>query len=223
MNRKMLVQSLKDSKAQVLFAFLFARCVLDVQEIQSWTGLKRETIYKAVDSLEGMGLLGHQVLAHGRKVYLPDGDMLPLFQESTLWTSGKLIDVVANSETPLPTITTTLTTIDQESTKRTSEEKAALNAVLSEYQIIGAKREQLIKCEWVNADYVRAHCKAAEAEQWDNPIGMAIYRMINQVAAPAMRENEHPASCKCAKCKTADFFGRKSMYTGDDNADFIEH
>jgi hypothetical protein len=90
MNPQILVQSLKGSKAHVLLAFIFARAALDIDGLKMWTGLKRQTIYDACDALEAMGLLGTQVLSHGRKLWIPAGAMLPLMnmelQESEKWT-----------------------------------------------------------------------------------------------------------------------------------------
>jgi hypothetical protein len=205
MNAKMLVQSLRDSKAQIMFAFLFAGHAMDNEEIQTWTGLKRQTIDAHLKGLEGMGLLAHQTAAHGRQVWLPSSEVLPIFQMSQKWTSDPLIVDVAISKGELPSITTTITNIGQMSTKRTSEELAALKVALNEYKIIGKRREQLIACEWVDADYVRAHCKAAEGEQWDSPVGMAIYRMLEQVPPPAVRGNG------------------KNKYVEGQYVDYIEH
>lgn len=101
MNPQLLVQSLKGSKGHVLIAFLFARAALDIHELKAWTGLKRETIYDACASLEAMGLLGTQTLAHGRTLWLPAGDMLPLMGEQ-FQMSGKRTSGIAE----LPTTTT---------------------------------------------------------------------------------------------------------------------
>lgn len=102
MKPKVLIRSLKGSAAQVLLAFLFARRAMDVKEIQSWTNLKRETIYNCLPALEGL-VVKQGSLAHGREVFAPGGDLLPFFQ--------MLMDFTDNPE---------LETGSQESVKRTS-------------------------------------------------------------------------------------------------------
>lgn len=99
----------------------------------------------------------------------------------------------------VPTITTTTTTTRDEkrekrvfhsqsdsSQDRDPAEWAALKLALDEYQIIGPKRKALIACEWVSGEYVRAHVKYAKGENanWDNPVGMAINRMLDGLDAP---------------------------------------
>jgi hypothetical protein len=86
--KRLFVQSLTGSKAQIVLAFFLAGCAMDVKEIQAWTGLKRQTVYDSLIALAGVGIVGKQTLAHGRIVWLPGGDMLPLFQMSEKWTSG---------------------------------------------------------------------------------------------------------------------------------------
>ncbi len=109
---------------------------------------------------------------------------------------------------------------------RTSDKEAALKVVLDEYGIVGRKRQQLISCEWVDADYVRAHVEYARGElsHWDNPVGMAITRMLEKVpSSSAIQGNkqskrgdplicetchqtpcicsEHDDDCMCAYCR----------------------
>jgi len=223
-----LVRSLKGSPAQILLAFLFVRRAMDVQEIHEWTGLKRETIYQALPALEGL-VVRQSVMAHGREIFAPGGDLLPFFQTmidfteepetvsreiqmSEKRTSGIDSVVVDDLSLNRASITTTTTTIGQESEKRTPGEMVALNAVLDEYVIIGAKRKQLIACEWVDAAYVRVCVEQAKNEpaNWDNPVGMAITRMLEHVPMPSTRENGHAENCRCEKCKVDDFFGQKA-------------
>jgi len=87
-------------------------------------------------------------------------------------------------------------------TSRSDEESAALAAALRSWAIIGKKAAELIACEWVSADYVLAHVEFAKAEEkWNGGhVGMAITRMIAQVAQPARRENGHIENCRCAEC-----------------------
>lgn len=222
MNPRMLVRSLKGSVAQVLLAFLFARRAMDEQEIEEWTGLGRETVGKAAKSLEGMGLIGRQVLANNRYLWLPGGDMLPLlsqaFQLSEKSTSEPPLVVDAESRSELPTITTTTLTISQLSEKsttgnRTPDEQAELLAILKEYQIAGRKRADLLACEWVTAEYIRLHVEHAMREgKWDHPVGMAIIRMLDHEDAPAA--GGHGENCPCAKCKVERFTNPNKYTTG---------
>jgi hypothetical protein len=80
--KKMFVRSLNNSSAKIIMAFLFAGSAMDVGQLREWTGLKRETIYDGLDDLQALGKLEKQVLAHGRHVWLPAGDLLPGFQMS---------------------------------------------------------------------------------------------------------------------------------------------
>lgn len=122
MNAKLLVQSLKASKAQVLIAFLFARAALDILELKEWTGLKRETIYDACASLEAMGLLGKQTLAHGRTLWVPAGDMLPLFQMSEKRTPELSPTTATDSSVLIQEIKSVVVVEGQMSGKRTPGE-----------------------------------------------------------------------------------------------------
>ncbi len=67
---KMFVRSLNNSAAKILIAFTLARSALDVQELVDWTGMGRDTISKALNSLKEIGKVDHQVLAHNRHVRL---------------------------------------------------------------------------------------------------------------------------------------------------------
>jgi len=228
MQAQMVVQSLQGTRAQIMLAFLFAGHAMDVEELMNWTGRDRKTHYGHLGALCSVGLLAKQTAAHGRDVYLPGSEMLPAlrswaaqledgglalesgvsaFQMSEKRTPGKGIVVVGNSELDLPTITTTTTTITQVSEKRTPAERNALNAVLNEFHIVGKKRAQLIECEWVTAEYVRAHVDHAQSENhWDQPVGMAITRMLECASVPQKRVkqsryylcpecNQSPCSC----------------------------
>lgn len=126
---KMFVRSLNNSTAKIVMAFLLARTALDVQDLREWTGLKRETIYDGLDDLKALGKVEKQILAHGRVVWLPAGDMLPGCQMSgkrtpelpdvqktdttTLIEGGESLSLTLDSESINPP--------PQESENRTSE------------------------------------------------------------------------------------------------------
>lgn len=214
MNPRFLVQSLKGSKGQVLWAFFFAKMAMDVNDVIEWTGLKRETCYQSLKGLESVSLLGTQTLAHGRKVWLLGSEMLPiiqdlagqlgsgaqLLQESVKRTPGALNVVDVESKLNLPTITTTTTTIGQESVKRTPGE-IALIAKLNEHQITGRKRRELLEVtdreeNPITPEYIQAHIDQAKADMqnWDNPVGVAINRMLDGLPAPELQENGRATS-----------------------------
>jgi len=96
MNARLLVQALRGSMAQVLWAFYFAWSALDVDEVMAWTNLKRETCYHALKSLEG-AFLATQVLAHGRKVWLLNSEILPILRELAT-RAGDIQVIDADSE-----------------------------------------------------------------------------------------------------------------------------
>ncbi len=114
---KMFVRSLNNSAAKILIAFTLARSALDVQELVDWTGMGRDTISKALNSLKEIGKVDHQVLAHNRHVWLPSGDLLPGFRQlseksttelqmsgfptSALGGGGDSINLI-NIDSPLP-------------------------------------------------------------------------------------------------------------------------
>jgi hypothetical protein len=81
--KKMFVSSLSNSAAKILVAFILARTSLDANELNEWTGLKRDTIYAGLKLLQDRGMVEKQVLEHGRQLWLPSGDFLPgVFQVS---------------------------------------------------------------------------------------------------------------------------------------------
>lgn len=80
--RILTVRSLKGgSLAQIVLAFLSARKALDLEEIIIWTGLNQETARDNLKTLKDMGFIDKQILAHNRQVWLPGGDLLPIFQQ----------------------------------------------------------------------------------------------------------------------------------------------
>jgi hypothetical protein len=108
--------------------------------------------------------------------------------------------------------------------------EVALKAALNEFKITGRKRAQLIEDEFITAEYVRASVKFAQAENlWDNPVGMAIGRMlehvevddsapVKKVASSNYRNSflqaceecgevncicEHAEDCICIECRRA--------------------
>ena len=218
------VRAIKGAPASILWAFLFTRRVMTALELQQWTGYKGDNVTVAVRLLVDLGWLsartprGPWCLVEGRQLPLMeligkvdqitrrDSDLIGFVDESVV-----VVDLFSNP----PTITTTTTTIGDESDLigfvRSPEKWAALNIALDEYQIVGKRRKDLIACEWVDDAYVRACVEHAKNEpaNWDNPVGMAITRMLEHVSPPAVRENGHPENCKCTKCTVDSFLGRR--------------
>ena len=223
------VRSLKGAPASILWAFFFTRRVMTALELQEWTGYKGDNITVAVRLLVNLGWL---IARSPRGPWcLADGRQFPLMDESDLIGFIPSVVVVDESNEKVPTIATITTTTrsttpikSDSSNFRSPEDWKALSAVLKEFKIIGKKREQLIACDWVNAEYVRAHVKYADDERiWDQPVGMAITRMLEQVdmpeseTRPAVQEQwweqrcedcgevrcicEHDDDCECNQCR----------------------
>lgn len=204
MDPKLLVQSLKGSKAQVLWAFFFAMTAMDVDDVMAWTSLKRETCYQALDALEAVHLLGTQKAAHGRKVWLLGSEMLPVFQD--LARHLGVADLLDQPQESGKRTAGELVVIDQP-VARTPADLAELNAAFAKYAIIGKKKNELLACEWVTASYVHDHVEYSKAEGRNGlSVGMAITRMLAQVRQPERRANGHIENCECSRCKTDDFW-----------------
>jgi len=214
MQKKMLVQSLRGSKAQVMWAFYFARCAMSVEEVVEWTGLKRETATAVLAGLAAVDLLGRQVLAHNKFVYVLGGDMLfhlgevPAlaeadFQLSTKRTSGNPLIIIKNEFDLESVDSVNNNNKSQLSTKRTSEDLVALLAALKSFGVVGKKKAELLECEWVTAEYLIAHILYAKAEKvWNgHHVGMAITRMLDELPQPELNENGHVLICECSECK----------------------
>lgn len=140
---KMFVRSLNNSSAKVIMAFLFAHTALDVQELREWTGLKRQTIYDALDDLRSLGKLERQTLAHGRHVWLPAGDLLPLFQMSEKGTPE--IQMSEERTPALPDVqktdTTTLLVVEESINLNSLDSSSSINEQMSKKGTSGAKEQ----------------------------------------------------------------------------------
>ena len=190
-DKRIISQAIQGSAAKVLIAFMLARTALSVAELEVWTTLERKAIGRACKQLKGIGLLDFQALANNRQVWLPAGDMLFVLdpQLSYNGTSIPHSVVVAESNPSLSSITTTTTTTRQMSHNGTSAREKELIPILKVYRISGPKKEKLLAAEWVCAEYVRAHVEFAKNEnKWDNPVGMAITRMLDQEAMPEKKD-----------------------------------
>lgn len=238
----MFLQSLRGVQPTIMLAFLLLRRAMTVEDIQVFTSLSDDAIRPAMNAMAAKGWFVKQTGERGKAIWVPNGDTFfgRLFtqynriQNPLPADSGTSVVVDDESKSFFPTITTITTTNKTQNPLpadsgnfRSSEEWTALCGVLKEYMIIGKKREQLIACEWVTADYVRAHVEFAQNERiWDQPIGMAITRMLEQLDAPeniATKQNDnaskydggsfkdlivknndkenHGDDCTCASCR----------------------
>jgi len=200
------VRSMKGAPISILVAFMFARKTLTNLELQQWTAYRDDAITPALRLLCSLGWLVAQTprgpwsLADGRQ--LPLMEIIDELERVSGDESGKNgfipSDVVVNDlSLNVPTITTLTTTRARYPEKtdssdfRTQEENSALAAALNRHKIAGKKRRELIECEWVNAEYVNASVKyALDERSWDNPVGIAINRMLDHMEMPEAEEKQ---------------------------------
>jgi len=99
---------------------------------------------------------------------------------------------------------------------RDSLAQAALNRALADFKIVGKKKDELLACQWVTGEYVRA---SVEHEKWEpNPeyaVGRAILHMIDHQPQPVRSANGHIGNCGCTKCQVDAALGARSKYGGD--------
>jgi len=234
MNPRTLVKLLRGSNGQILWAIYFAWHAMDLAEIKQWTGLKRDSCYDALNEMEGE-ILASQIMAHGRKVWFLKSEMLPIFrdlavragdiqvidavsfQESTKPTPGGEALIIINSSSAYLTHSVNNNNKGQESTKRTPGELEKLGDALGKHKIVGSKRAELIACEHVTADYVRAHVEFALAEgRAEFAVGIAINRMLDRIDQPGRRENGHIENCACGDCSRVDQYSFNLSGSDDD-------
>lgn len=196
MDARMLVQSLKGSKAQIMMAFLFAGHAMDVSELIGWTGLKRQTIQESIRPLEALGLLGSQKLEHGREVFVLGGEMLPLL--SSVFQLGDGASLLEPGQmsvlgTSRPTTTTNRRMVDDKSrvvvvppadVRKTDIWKANHKAC-RECGIGEPKASTISELEHVTPEFIRSHIENAGAGH----IGLAILRIEGNEPVPEIEEH----------------------------------
>jgi hypothetical protein len=101
-----------------------------------------------------------------------------------------VVDVVidAQAKNPLSTITTITLTESKNRAERENllerdfdAQQAACIEALRGYGVFGKKARELARLSWVNPEYIRSHIERARRESWNNPEGMAICRMLEQI------------------------------------------
>ena len=90
------------------------------------------------------------------------------------------------------------------------EDITACLAVLNGAGIWGKKADEIAEDWHITADEIKAHLAWVKTEEWGNPNGMVIYRLLNHVVPPALQENGHIVDCKCKECQIAKFQKRHS-------------
>ena len=195
MNKKMLVHALKGNRAQIIMAFLFARCALDTKAVQEWTGLSKPTAEGGLKALKGMGLLGSQALAHNRTIWLPAGDMLEL-QIQNFFISDpssssvnvneliKIDSLLLQPESQIQKSFITGEGVEIVDVDPNPPDPAILKA-LDDAKIREPKRSQLARLEHITVELINGHAKTAPN------IGLAIYRITNDWEVPEIKSESN--------------------------------
>lgn len=214
------MQSLRGNQPLIVLAFLLIRSALTIEQLEALTGLHNQTVRAAVKGLASKGLLFKQVGEHGRATWLPEGGTFfaKLFDQNTKTSYSDSVVVIVESEERRDLLSATTTTKNQ-STK-TSYSGASVDelrniAALKEIGIYGTKARTLARLEWVNPDYIRAQAEKIKTEPWDNPQGMIIRRIENDVPVFESVKSGHGENCRCIKCKIAAVRGRSPKIDND--------
>lgn len=213
----MFLQSLRGNQALVALAYFVIRRAMTLEEIESVTGLHNDTVRSAVKGLAAKGLLYKQVGEHGRQVWMPVADTF--FHELSLQnprTSDSALVVVNVESEESVNLLSTSTTIKRQNPRtsdsggrilsvktivKAEEDIAECLSVLHEAGIFGRKADDIAEDWHITAEMIRAHLLWVKTEDWGNPQGMAIYRLLNHVPAPELNENGHMVTCTCVTCR----------------------
>ena len=167
--RLLICQALTGSSAKIMIAFCMAGMALDVKGLVKWTTFERHTVDVHLKQLEDLGLVVKQTLAHRRNVWLPAGNFLPGFNN----TSSNVIQ--ADDVPQIPAGKNTPTVV---ATPEDPAERARFESCLIECDAQGIrepKRTKLSKMAHVTPEKIRSHCNKVKVE--GDEIGTAIYRI----------------------------------------------
>lgn len=219
------MQSLRGNQPMIVLAFLLFQTQMTVEELETVTGLHSDTVRSAVKGLESKGLLHKQIGEHGRATWLPSGSTFfgKLFQQGypqvesqspKFSDSAALIDVNVAIEGVLNNKATSLTINDQNRKKPYSEKILTVKTINKDAQdvedclaelraagIHGKKADEIAEDWHITVTDIRAHLAWVKTEEWGNPNGMVIYRLLNHVIPPPLAENGHLMDCRCNSCQ----------------------
>ena len=214
------MQSLRGNQPLIVLAFLLIRSALTIEQLEAVTGLHNDTVRAAVKGLAAKGLLYKQVGEHGRATWIPEGGTFfaKLFDQSPKTSDSDPVIVIVESEERRDLLSPTTTTKKQ--SPKTSDSGASAKelqsiAALKEIGIYGTKARQLARLEWVNPEYIRAQAEKIKGEIWDNPQGMIIRRIENEVPVFESVKSGHGENCRCLKCKIAAVRNRSPKIDND--------
>jgi len=98
------------------------------------------------------------------------------------------------------------------------DEIDACLAVLRDAGIFGNRAADIAEANHVTVDYIKAHLAQVANESWDNPLGMAIWRMGQGIPTPELQGTGHIVGCRCDECNTAK---ATSRYTSGKYGQFL--
>lgn len=189
------MQSLRGNQSLIVLAFLLVRSALSIEQLEILTGLHNDTVRSAVKGLASKGLLYKQVGEHGRVIYLPAGETFfgKLFDQSPKTSdSGDVVVVVESEESKDLQSTSTTNKLQSPRTSDSglSADQLLNLAALHDAGIMGRPARRLAALPWVNVEYIRAHAEQVKKEFWDNPQGMMITRIDDEVPAAEFEKKQ---------------------------------
>ena len=199
------LNGLRGAQPIIFLTYLITRMAMTIEDLQTYTGLSDQTIRPAVKGMASKGYLYKQTGEHGRQTWIPAGDTFfgkeftqitedesQISQNPIKQDSGILVVVDDYTRKNRPTITTTTTTTRQNPIKQDSGKVTAILKTLKKYGVVGKKAKDISECDWVTSEYIQRHIEFAESEgHWDNPVGMAITRMMDGAPEPVKKRNNH--------------------------------
>ena len=236
------LQSLRGNQPTVVLAFLLFQVAMTVEDLESVTGLHGNTIRSSVKGLESKGLLYKQVGEHGRASWVPSGSTFfgRLFQGgyvqdndqvNKLCDSGALIVVndaiegVLNNKATSSPIKGQVNKkceaekiISVKSIHKDAEDVDNCLAVLREAGIYGKKADEIAEDWHITVEEIQAHLMWVKSEEWGNPNGMVIYRLLNHVPPPPMKDSGHLLDCRCNSCQIENL---QKRYTDSEYSNFL--
>jgi hypothetical protein len=168
------LQSLRGAQPLVVLAYLMIRRAMTIDELETFTGLDNDTLRKAVKSLAAKGILARQTGRHGRTVWLPAADLLPL-DVGIGKQNPKISDSTSSSSSLFPPVPTIREEQEEEEEAPESENFGLCLQTLDAAGIREPKATQLARLEWVTVAYIEAHIKQALSQ--GHEIGTAIHRI----------------------------------------------